>query len=92
MTDMHTLVLVDKELVHVEAFREALLNANDGPFHDEWFQTFQSTERLSEKTIWALFANPALRHSREVDTIKQLLQAASAVPILVMGGTEDEDL
>jgi DNA-binding response OmpR family regulator len=49
-------------------------------------------ERLSQKTIWAIFANLSLPDSQGLDTIEKLSQAAPGVPILVMGGgTEGED-
>jgi hypothetical protein len=93
MTEIPMLLVIDKNLVHAEAFREALLKAYDGPFHDEWVQTpSQSAERLSEKTIWENFANPSLPDSQGLDTIKKFLQAAPAVPTLVMGDIEDEDI
>ena len=93
MTDIRNLLLVDKNPAHAEAFREAVLNAKDGPFHGEWVQTLsQSVERLREKTIWAIFANLSLPDSQGLDTICKLMQAAPGVPILVMGGAEDEDL
>jgi diguanylate cyclase (GGDEF)-like protein/PAS domain S-box-containing protein len=93
MTDIRNLLLIDKNPAHAEAFREALLNANDGPFQGEWVQTLSpSLERLHEKKIWAIFANLSLPDSQGLDTIDKLLQAAPGVPILVMGGAEDEDL
>jgi diguanylate cyclase (GGDEF)-like protein/PAS domain S-box-containing protein len=49
-------------------------------------------ERLREKTIWAIFASLSLPDSQGLDTIDKLLQVAPGVPILVMGGAEDEDL
>ena len=91
--DIRNLLLIDKNDAHAEAFREALLNAKNGPFHGEWVQTLsQSVERLREKTIWAIFANLSLPDSQGLDTIDKLLQAAPGVPILVIGGVEDEDL
>jgi diguanylate cyclase (GGDEF)-like protein/PAS domain S-box-containing protein len=93
MTDIRNLLLIDKNPAHAEAFREALLNANDGPFHGEWVQTLsQSVERLREKTMWAIFANLSLPDSQGLNTIDKLLQAAPGVPILVMGGVEEEDV
>jgi len=93
MTDLRTLLLIDKNPAHAEAFRESLLKANDGPFESEWLQTLsKSMERLREKTIWAIFANLSLPDSHGLDTIDKLLQAAPGVPILVIGGIEDEDL
>src|ERR1700681_2268197 len=93
MPDIRSLLLIDDNPAHAEAFREALLNAKDGPFHGEWVRTLsQSVEQLREKTIWAIFASLSLPDSQGLDTINRLLQAAPGVPILVMGGAEDEDL
>jgi diguanylate cyclase (GGDEF)-like protein/PAS domain S-box-containing protein len=93
MTDIPSLLLIDENPAHAEAFREALHNSKDGPFHCEWVQTLsQSVERLRHKTIWAIFASLSLPDSQGLDTIDKLLQAAPGVPILVMGGAEDEDL
>ena len=93
MTDIPILLLIDENPVHAEAFREALHNAKDGPFHCEWVQTLsQSVERLRRKTIWAIFASLSLPDSQGLDTIDKLLQVAPGVPILVMGGAADEDL
>src|ERR1019366_851912 len=93
MTDIRNLLLIDKNLAHAEAFREALLNANDGPFHGEWVQSLsQGLERLQEKGIWAIFANLSLPDSQGLDTIVKLLQAAPGVPIMVMGSAEQEGI
>src|ERR1700681_3199830 len=93
MTETRNLLLIDENPTHAEAFREALLNAKDGPFHGEWVQTLaQSVERLRRKPIWAIFASLSLPDSQGLDTIDKLLQVAPGVPILVMGGAEDEDL
>src|SRR6202521_1942932 len=93
MANIRNLLLIDENAAHAEAFREALLNAKDGPFQSEWVQTLsQGVERLREKTIWAIFASLSLPDSQGLDTIDRLLQAAPGVPILVMGRAEDEDL
>src|ERR1700730_16061848 len=93
MADIRILLLIDENPAHAEAFREALLIAKDGPFHGEWVQTLsQGLEQLREKTIWAIFASLSLPDSQGLDTIDKLLQFAPGVPILVMGGAEDENL
>jgi diguanylate cyclase (GGDEF)-like protein/PAS domain S-box-containing protein len=93
MTDIHNLLLIDTNPAHAEAFQEALLNAQNGPFRGHWVQTLtQGRERLREKTIWAIFANLCLPDSHGLDTIDKLMQAAPGVPILVIGGVEDEGL
>jgi diguanylate cyclase (GGDEF)-like protein/PAS domain S-box-containing protein len=91
MTDIHNLLLIDTSPAHAEAFQEALLNASNGPFRGHWVRTLtQGMERLREKTIWAIFANLCLPDSHGLDTIDKLMQAAPGVPILVIGGVEDE--
>ncbi|HSZ19132.1 MAG TPA: EAL domain-containing protein [Candidatus Acidoferrum sp.] len=93
MTDIRNLLLIDENPVHAEAFREALHNSKDGPFHCEWVQTLsQSVERLQRKTIWAIFASLSLPDCQGLDAIDKLLKVAPGVPILVMGDAEDEDL
>jgi diguanylate cyclase (GGDEF)-like protein/PAS domain S-box-containing protein len=93
MADIRSLLLIDESPAHAAAFQEALLSARDGPFHGEWVQTLsQGVERLREKTIWAIFASLSLPDSQGLDTIDKLLKVAPGVPILVMGGAEDEDL
>ena len=93
MAQIRNLLLIDKNPAHAELFRAALLNTNEGPFHDEWVQTLsQAVERLRENTVWAIFANTSLPDSQGLDTIDQLIQAAPGVPILVLAGAEHEDL
>src|ERR1700680_711581 len=93
MNDIRNLLLIDKNPAHAEAFREALHNAKDGPFHCESVQTLsQSVERLRRKTLWAILSSRSLPDSQGLDTIDELLQAAPGVPILVMGGVEDKVL
>jgi diguanylate cyclase (GGDEF)-like protein/PAS domain S-box-containing protein len=93
MTEIRNLLLIDENPAHAESFQEALLNAKDGPFLGEWVQTLsQSVERLHERTTWAIFASLSLPDSQGLDTIDKLLQVAPGVPILVIGGAEDEDL
>src|ERR1700689_5607604 len=93
MTYTRTLLLIDNNPAHREAFREALVNAKEGPFHGEWVRTLsQGVKRLREGKIWAIFASLALPDSQGVDTIDKLLQVSPGVPILVMGGAADEDL
>jgi diguanylate cyclase (GGDEF)-like protein/PAS domain S-box-containing protein len=93
MANIRNLLLIDENPIHAEAFREALLNAKDGPFHGEWVHTLsEGVDQLTEKTVWAVFASMSLPDSQGLDTIDKLLEAAPGVPILVMGGDEDEDL
>jgi diguanylate cyclase (GGDEF)-like protein/PAS domain S-box-containing protein len=93
MTIIRNLLLIDTSPVHAQAFQEALLNSNDGPFHGDWVQTLaQSVEPLREKTIWAVFTRMSLGDSEGTDTVEKLVQVAPDVPILVMGSDEEEEL
>ncbi len=93
MAQIRNLLLIDQDPAHAELFRAALLDTNEGAFHDEWVQTLsQSVQRLDEKPIWAIFANTFLPDSQGLDTIDKLIQAAPGVPILVLAGADDEGL
>ena len=93
MTDTPYLLFIDENPTHAEAFRGALRNSKGGPFHFEWVQTLsQSLGRLRRKPIWAIFASLSLPDSHGLDTLDKLLEVAAGVPILVMGGAEDEGL
>src|SRR5450432_1670752 len=91
MTDVRTLLLMDDDPAHAQAFREALLIANGGPFQGEWARTFaEGFERLEKKGIWAIFLNLHLSDSQGLPAFDKLLQTAPGVPTLVLGGIEDE--
>ena len=91
MTNIHTLLLIDDDPAHAQAFREALLIANGGPFQGEWVRTLaDGLERLRKEGIWALFLNLRLPDSQGLSTFDKLLQASPVAPILVLGGVDDE--
>src|SRR5450432_475765 len=91
MTDVRTLLLMDDDPAHAQAFREALLIANGGPFQGEWARTFaEGFERLEKKGIWAIFLNLHLSDSQGLPAFDKLLQTAPGVPTLVLGGIEEE--
>src|SRR3984893_11135648 len=93
MTQIRNLLLIDQDPAHAELFRAALLDTNEGAFHEEWVQTLsQSVQRLDEKPIWAIFANTFLPDSQGLDTIDKLIQAAPGVPILVLAVADEEGL
>src|SRR6202163_5169838 len=91
MTHVRTLLLIDDDPAHAEVFREALLDANDGPFEGEWVRTLaESFERLRKKGIWAVFLNLRLSDNQGLQAFDRLLQAAPGVPTLVLGGLADD--
>jgi diguanylate cyclase (GGDEF)-like protein/PAS domain S-box-containing protein len=87
MTTVRKLLLIDDDPAHAGVFREALLNADDGPFEGEWIRTLaEGVERLAKKNIWAIFVNLYLPDSEGLNTFDKLQQAAPNVPTLVVGG------
>ena len=87
MSDVRKLLLIDDDPAHAGVFREALLNADNGPFEGEWIRTLaEGVERLAKKNIWAIFVNLYLPDSEGLNTFDKLQQAAPSVPTLVVGG------
>jgi DNA-binding NtrC family response regulator len=87
--NMRTVLLIDGDGTHVEAFRDALLTATDGPFRGEWVKTLaEGTALLRAKEIWAIFVNLRLPDSRGLKILEELALAASGVPTLVLAGAK----
>ena len=87
------ILLIDDDPCHAKAFEEALIAAGDSPSNFEWVRTLSSgLERLAHKGVWAIFLNLFLPDSRGLRTIDRLLLVASATPIVVLGGVDDEDI
>jgi diguanylate cyclase (GGDEF)-like protein/PAS domain S-box-containing protein len=90
---MRTILLIDGEGAHVEAFRDALLVATDGPFKGEWAKTLaEGTGLLRAKEIWATFVNLRLPDSQGLKILEELALAAPGVPTLVLAGTKQTKL
>ena len=93
MTNSRRLLLIDDALAHAKVFRQALVNADDGPFEGEWIRTLaEGVERLANKDIWAIFVNLYLPDSEGLNTFDKVHQAAPSVPTLVVGGVREEAL
>jgi hypothetical protein len=61
MTNRRTLLLIDDDPDHAKVFREALIDASDGPFKGEWIRTLaEGFPRLKKKGIRAIFLNVRL--------------------------------
>src|ERR1017187_9059985 len=89
----NNILLIDDDPCHAKAFEGALIVAGDDPSNFKWVRTLSSgLERLAHKGVWAIFLNLSLPDSRGVDTIDRLLSVASAAPIVVLGGVDDEDI
>ena len=91
MTNKRTLLLIDDDPGHAKVFREALLDASDGPFEGEWITTLtDGLPRLEKKGIWAIFLNLRLSGNEGLSAFDQVLHAAPDVPVLVLGGPRDK--
>jgi diguanylate cyclase (GGDEF)-like protein/PAS domain S-box-containing protein len=91
MGNNRTLLLIDDNPGHSKVFREALVDASDGPFEGEWTKTLsEGSERLSKNGIWAVFLSLRLPGSDGLSAFDQLLQTAPGVPFLVLGGAGDK--
>jgi diguanylate cyclase (GGDEF)-like protein/PAS domain S-box-containing protein len=87
------ILLVDDDPRHAKAFEEALIATGDGPSNFAWVRTLSSgLESLAHKGVWAIFLNLFLPDSRGLHTLGRVLSVASAAPIVVLGGLNDEDI
>ena len=87
------ILLVDDDPCHAKALEEALIAAGDIPSNFEWARTLSSgIERLAHKRVWAIFLNLFLPDSRGIDTLDKLQLLTPSVPIIVLGGADDEEV
>src|ERR1700674_3774625 len=89
----HNILLIDDDPSHAKAFEEALIAAGDGPSNFEWVRTLSSgLERLAHKGVWAIFLNLSLPGNRSIETLDKLELLAPGIPIIVLGGADDEEI
>src|ERR1039458_5869981 len=90
----HNILLIDDNPSHAKALEEALIAADDIPSNFEWVRSLSSgLERLArQKEVWSIFLNLFLPGSRGIDTLDKLQLLAPSVPIIVLGGTDDEEI
>ena len=88
-----TLLLIDDNPCHAEAFERALIGLPEGPSEFEWVRNLScGLERLAHKKVWAVFLNLFLPDSQGINTLDRLRLIASTTPIIVLGGLNDEDI
>jgi|ERR1700719_1287755 len=93
MNESRTLLLIDEDPVHAEAFEEAVRISPDGSFHVEWVKSLaDGLKRLRKKDIWAVFLNLQMSGTRHICAFDKLSQAEPNVPILLLAGVEDEPI
>ena len=86
-------LLIDDNPSHAKALGEALIAAGDGPAHFEWVRSLSmGLEKLAHKGVWAVFLNLFLPDSQGLPTLDRRRSVASATPIVVLGGVDDEDI
>jgi diguanylate cyclase (GGDEF)-like protein/PAS domain S-box-containing protein len=90
----NTLLLIDDDPCHAEAFEEALIGRSDSQLNFEWARTLSSgLERLAHDGVWAIFLNLYLPDSRGgLHTLDALLSVTSSVPVVILAGLGDEDI
>src|SRR3984893_14174422 len=90
MMTIRTLLLIDDDASHVDAFSDALLNATDGPFQGECVKTLaEGIRRSKNKEIWAIFLNLSPPDSQGLETFDKLALAVPGVPTLILAGAKD---
>lgn len=91
MAKIRTILLIDDNLAHTQAFQNALLSATGGPFHGECVEALaEAFEILAHKQIWAIFLNLCLPGDHGLPHYDKLRKAAPGVPTLVLAGIDDE--
>jgi diguanylate cyclase (GGDEF)-like protein/PAS domain S-box-containing protein len=89
----HEILLIDDNPCHAKALEEALIAAGDISSNFRWARTLSGgLERLAHKRVWAIFLNLFLPDSRGIDTLDKLQLLTPGVPIIVLGGADDEEV
>jgi diguanylate cyclase (GGDEF)-like protein/PAS domain S-box-containing protein len=91
MATVRTILLIDDNLTHVHAFKDAVHTALNGPFQGECVKTLaQGFEILALKKIWAIFINLCLPGDQGLPHYDELRKTAPGIPTLVLAGIGDE--
>jgi diguanylate cyclase (GGDEF)-like protein/PAS domain S-box-containing protein len=87
------ILLIESDPAAADAIKAALTDSHTGSFEVEWArQLGEGLARLSKKRIAAVLLNLSLPDSRGIETFDKLLTVAPDVPVLVIGGPDDEAL
>jgi DNA-binding response OmpR family regulator len=89
----HHILLIEDDPAVAGVIQEALAGASDSPFIIEWVrQLSDGIERLRKEVITAVLLDLFLPDSQGINTFVKLSLAVPYVPILVLGGLDDEDI
>jgi DNA-binding response OmpR family regulator len=87
------ILLIENDPVAADETRAALAAAVDGSFEVEWVrQLSEGLTRLNKRGIVAVLLNLSLPDSHGIETFDKLFIAAPDVPILILGGGDNEAL
>jgi diguanylate cyclase (GGDEF)-like protein/PAS domain S-box-containing protein len=90
---VNDILLIDDNPSHAKAFELALIAAGDGRTDFEWVRSLSiGLERLAQKDVWAVFLNLSLPDGHGVDTLDRLLSVTSTIPVVVLGGADEEEI
>ncbi len=85
------LLLIDDDPSHAEALKAALIDIADGPAKFEWVRTLSAgLDKRNHQGVWAIFLNLSLPDSQGADTFDRLRSLDATVPIVVLGGVNEE--
>jgi diguanylate cyclase (GGDEF)-like protein/PAS domain S-box-containing protein len=87
------ILLIENDPAAAAAIQAALIDSHTGSFEVEWVRRLaEGLARLSKKGIAAVLLNLSLPDSHGIETFDKLLCVAPNVPVLVLGGPDDEAL
>jgi diguanylate cyclase (GGDEF)-like protein/PAS domain S-box-containing protein len=89
----HHVLLIEDDPAIPPVIHDALAGADDSPFVVEWVrQLADGLERLRKEAVTAVLLDLFLPDSQGMKTFVNLSLAVPYVPILVLGGSGDEDI
>jgi diguanylate cyclase (GGDEF)-like protein/PAS domain S-box-containing protein len=93
------ILLIQDDCADAKIVREALRNSGDGSFQVEWVRRCsEGLERLAhqgeqgQQRIAAVLVDLFLPDSHGIETFDRLFSAVPQIPILVLSGSQDEDI
>ena len=86
-------LLIEDNPGDAKLVQRALTNTRFGPFQIEWVKDLaDGLERLSRGGIEAVVADLSLPDSSGMETLDRLLLAAPRIPILILSGSDEEEI
>lgn len=92
-TENKTVLLITTDQPYMAIIRKVFADTIIDPFDFEWAGNFpDGIKRLNEGGIDAVLLDLSLANGEGIDTFDTLHPAAPQIPVLVLGGADDEDL